>query len=80
MNQGDLVEVRWGWNAPFQDMCVVLDVRPGVLGGTAVMTDLSLNRVWVLRDDVRDELLVTNPANGDMSWIDVRNARLISES
>ena len=43
------------------------------------MTNLTLNSVWILRDDVRDEVLVSNPANGDASWIDDRNARLITE-
>jgi hypothetical protein len=79
MKRGDLVEVRWGRVEPFSDLCVVLAVRSSVLGGTAAMTNLTSNSVWILRDDVRDEVLVSNPANGDTSWIDDRNARLITE-
>jgi len=79
MRRGDLVEVRWGNHASFQDMCVVLEVRQGVLGGSCVVSNVKSKTYWVSRQDSRDEILVTNPANGDMSWIDEHNARLIAE-
>ena len=78
MKRGDLVEVRWGHIEPYCDMCVVLAVRPSVLGGSAVMTNRTENRVWILSDDVRDEILVVEPVSGAMSWIDESNARLIA--
>ena len=78
MKRGDMVEVRWGSTEPYSDMCVVLEVRPSVLGGSALMTNRTENRVWILWDDVRDEILVVDPASGATSWIDESNARLIA--
>lgn len=86
MKKGDLVHVQRPSDSFFPDDVtehgVVMDYRPGVLGGSSMVSYRTRSGSWATertRVPTRGEVLVLSYVDGGMSWYDELNVKIIGE-